>query len=198
MLASPSPLVLEWLAVETRGVYASPSRPPRQWQWPWRLVVVDIYGRAGRWAKVTSAFDAFLGEMTFPPGAAAEAGAASGGDPPVEAGRAPELARLPLPEERGGSASVVGSGNIGAAPATPTVAAVDAVGGVGEVAAADIAAGAATPALVEPWPSIHPSPLAHAVTAYLKHGRVEEAGKKYNFFRVREKSVRRRGQPLAP
>ncbi|CAN0243461.1 unnamed protein product, partial [Laminaria digitata] len=200
MLASPSPLVEEWLAVETRGVYASPSRPPRQWQWPWRLVVVDIYGRAGRWAKVSSAFDAFLGEMTFPPSGVAgdaaaavaaggSAGAGAGAPPPVEGERVPQLARLPLPEEWGGSVSVVvGSGNTAAATASAAAAAATATGkgvsaadGVGEVAADYAAAGAA--AAVEPWASVHPSPLAHAVTAYLKHGRVEEAAQALSFLR---------------
>ena len=183
MLASPSPVVQDWLAAETQGVYATPSHPPRRWEWPWRLVVVDIYGRAGLWGKVASAFDAFLGEMTFPPDATAGSDGGGGGRRAEWGERAPEPARLPLPEERGGSITVVGVGNT-TAPivAAAAVAGADAAGAM--TAAAAAAAPAPAAAAVEPWVSVHPSPLAHAITAYLKHGRIEEAAQALSFLKV--------------
>lgn len=104
--ASHSPPVREWLADEAQHVYAAALDPPRTW--PWRLVIVDIYGRAGRWAEAAEAFDTYVGETT------------------------------PL----------------------------------------------YTAASVEPWTSIHPSPLTHVVTAYLKTGRVEEAARALSFLRA--------------
>ncbi|CAN0479337.1 unnamed protein product, partial [Ectocarpus sp. 8 AP-2014] len=75
MVASPSPLVQEWLAADRQrirdaaaaaAVEVPPSHLPER-QWPWRLVAVDIYGRANRWPATAEAFDAFIGEMGFPP-----------------------------------------------------------------------------------------------------------------------------------
>lgn len=126
--ASYSPFVEEWLASETQNVYAA-SIPPRgaaetgaaaeaagaaahnrsprfsRRQWPWRLVVVDIYGRAGRWSEVTDAFDAFLVESTNI--------RSLSGRPRLQ--KVP--GRLPLPEEPDGDAAVVTASETAAAAA---------------------------------------------------------------------------------
>ena len=114
----------------SRSAYSGASRPRR---WTWQLVVVDIYGRAGRWTEAADAFDAFVVESF---------GSATS--------RNPTLGRLPLPEEPGG-----------------------------ELMTADGVAAAA-----ELWASVHPSPLAHAVGAYIKLNKVDGAAWTLLFLRT--------------
>lgn len=139
MPSSYSPLVQDWLAVESQNVYAV-ARAHRglltvltRREWPWRLIVVDIYGRAGRWVKAADAFDAFVGESF---------GKATSTNN--------HLGRLPLPDEPGG-----------------------------DLMTADGAAAAA-----ELWASSHPSPLAHAVTSYIKLSKVDGATRTLSFLRA--------------
>ncbi|CAN0206011.1 unnamed protein product, partial [Ectocarpus sp. 12 AP-2014] len=187
MVASPSPLVQEWLAADRRrirdaaaaAVEAPPSHPPER-QWPWRLVAVDIYGRAKRWAAAAEAFDAFIGEMGFPPSRdgrrrrrrrrrSVEGTAEMQEEREEEqeeqeqeeahvSARIATPTRLPLPEEFGGGAG----------------------GGGGGKKAVEFS----SPLPLQAWSSFHPSAIAHAITAYLKLGRVGEAAEVLSFLKA--------------
>ncbi|CAN0002286.1 unnamed protein product [Ectocarpus sp. 4 AP-2014] len=183
MVASPSPLVQNWLAADRQrirdaaaaaaAVEAPPSHPPER-QWPWRLVAVDIYGRANLWAAAAEAFDAFIGEMGFPPSRNGRRrrrrrrsveGTAEIPEKEEEeeeeaqvSARIAKPTRLPLPEEFGG-----GSG-----------------GGGGKKKTGELS----SPLPLQAWSSFHPSAIAHAITAYLKLGRVEEAADVLSFLKA--------------
>ncbi|CBJ30481.1 expressed unknown protein [Ectocarpus siliculosus] len=193
MVASPSSLVQEWLAADRQrirdaaaaaAVETPPSHPPER-QWPWRLVAVDIYGRANRWAAAAEAFDAFIGDMGFPSSrngrrrrrrrrrrsvegtAEMEEEGEEEEEEEVEeeeeeeahvSARIAKPTRLPLPEEFGGGAG----------------------GGGGKKKAGEFS----SPLPLQAWLSFHPSAIAHAITAYLKLGRVEEAAEVLSFLKA--------------
>ncbi|CAM9360389.1 unnamed protein product [Scytosiphon promiscuus] len=187
--ASLSPLVEEWLAVDARMVRAAVNAAraavggpaaslSAARQWPWRLVMVDIYGRAGQWAKAAHAFDTFVAEVMFPsapPVDRTSSGVRRGKDSGARRAATAERglsARLPLPDEvdagggGGGGGSAVGEG----------------------LSALPLAA----------WASFHPSALVHATNAYLKLGRVEEAAETLSFLKVSVRAAvgdRDRGVP---
>lgn len=183
MVASPSPLVQEWLAADRQmirdaaaaaAVEAPPSHPPER-QWPWRLVAVDIYGRANRWPAAAEAFDAFIGEMGFPPSRNGRRRRSVEGTAEMQeegeeeqeeeeqeeahvSARIAKPTRLPLPEEFGGGAG----------------------GGGGKKKAGEFS----SPLPLQAWLSFHPSAIAHAITAYLKLGRAEEAAEVLSFLKA--------------
>ena len=183
-VTSPGPLVHEWLAAVAQGGDSAAataaaaadsegaSLPPlpqqqqqqqQQQQWPWLLVVVDIYGRAGRWAAAAEAFDSFLSSKTSASfgddedhlGSASASVSASAGS------TADCFTRLPMPDELGGG----GGGGSVSAPR-----------GELSTAAAALPPGA--------WASLPSSALAHATTSYLKLGMAEEAAEVLSFLKA--------------
>ncbi|CAM9591430.1 unnamed protein product [Pylaiella littoralis] len=189
--ASPtSPLVQEWLAADVKVLRAvaeaaasgSASRHPADArQWPWRLVVVDIYGRASRWKEAAETFDAFLGEMTFlsAPGVERLTGSSSSSrhqrDRGAEVGvqkaqaraRKTTCVRLPMPDDFDSDGSGIGTSG----------------GRYDGDDRSETARGMSVLPLAG-WVCFHPSALMHAATAYLKLGRVEEAAEVLSYLKA--------------
>lgn len=171
-------------ASESASASASASRHPAETrQWPWRLVVVDIYGRASRWAEAAESFDAFLGEVTFPPTPRVELlvgstihhrgeGAELGSQKAEARAKQKSFVRLPMPDDfdfdfdfDGGSGSVSNGGRCHGDNRSGTTR------GLSVLPLAS-------------WACFHPSALMHAITAYLKLGRVEEAAEVLSFLKA--------------
>lgn len=143
MPASFTPSVHEWLTAEAQSVYAATLHPTRQW--PWLLVLVDIYGRAGHWDKVSKAFDAFLVKMAPHPLVSAHHSRAKASA--AKHLNVPQLLRLPMSEAPDDD-DLMTFGNAG----NNNIA-------------------------FDSWETVHPSPLAYAVTAYLKNQKPDKVQK---------------------
>lgn len=123
----------------TCELYAqSPTHQGVPRRWPPLAIVMDIYGRTGRWDEAAQAFEAYIAERAKAAAATARKAADAGKlrEPDPSQG---ELGARYGAGERGNALAEIGS-----APA--------------------------------PWSALQPAPFAYTTTAYLKLGRIDDAG----------------------